>query len=93
MMRDNLQNAQSLQKKIKEVLLKDWDPIGIQNITEAQDEYDAYVSSIYKLLISQKTENEIFNYLWWVETEHMGLIGDKQRTLAITKKLNKLYLE
>lgn len=89
-MSDNLQRAQSLQSKIKDVLLKEWDPIGVQGIPEAQDEYDAYVASIYKLLISKKTENEIFDYLWWLETEHMGLIGDQQRTRLIVRRLISL---
>lgn len=86
-MSDNLQRAQSLQSKIKDVLIKEWDPIGVQGMPEAQDEYDAYVAGIYKLLISKKTENEIFEYLWWVETEHMGLIGDQQRTRLIARSL------
>ncbi|MDR2880592.1 MAG: hypothetical protein LBV29_01650 [Azoarcus sp.] len=83
----NLDRARILQGKISEVLLKNWDPIGVCSIPEAQDEYDSYVSSVHKLLISGKPESEIFDYLWWVETEHMGLIGDRQKTAAIAKKL------
>jgi hypothetical protein len=62
-------------------------PIGIQNVPEAQDEYDTYVSSVYQLLVSGKPEYEIFDYLWQVETEHMGLSGDKEQTKAIARKL------
>jgi hypothetical protein len=89
-MSDNLQRAQSLQSKIKDILLKEWDPIGVQDIPEAQNEYDAYVARIYKLLISKRPEHEIFDYLWWVETEHMSLTGDQQRTRLIVKRLRRL---
>lgn len=89
-MSENLDRAKLLHGKIGEILLKEWDPIGVQDIPEAQDEYDAYVSSVYKQLISGKSVQEIFDYLWWVETEHMGLSGDRQQTEAIARKLRAL---
>jgi len=89
-MNSHLHDAQFLQQKIKNVLLKEWDPIGIGDSPEAQDEYDAYIAFVYKLIIQRKPEHEIFDYLWWAETDCMGLIGDKQKTLAIVHKLCKL---
>ncbi len=83
-------NVRSLYSKINSILLKDWDPIGINDIPEAQDEYDAYIPPIYELLASEKSEHEIFNYLWWVEIEHMGLSGNRQQTQIIAKKLARL---
>jgi hypothetical protein len=79
-----------LYNKINIVLLEEWDPIGIKNIPEAHDEYEAYAVPILKLLISGKREREIFKYLWWVETEYMGLQGNKQTTKHIAKKLSNL---
>ncbi|MGB7979057.1 MAG: hypothetical protein WCF19_07880 [Chlamydiales bacterium] len=70
--------------------MKEWDPIGIQNIPEAQDEYDSYVSDIYELIQSKSTESEVFDYLWGIETEHMGLSGDQKHTQTIAHKLSKL---
>ena len=89
-MSENLNRIRLLHGKIIEILLKEWDPIGIQDIPEAQDEYDAYVSSVYQLLISRKSEREIFEYLWWIETKHMGLSSDRQQTEAIARKLRAL---
>ncbi len=83
--------TRALYVKVGTILLKEWDPIGIQNIPEAQDEYNAYIFSICELLISGKSENEIFNCLWWIETEHMGLPGNKQHTKIISKKLAGLF--
>ena len=62
--------------EIKTILLKEWDPIGIQGIPEAQDEYDSYIFSIYQLIQLKKSEEKVFNYLWWIETEQMGLSGN-----------------
>ncbi len=75
---------------IRRILLKEWDPIGVNEIEEAQDEYNSYVGAIYKLLIDRKAKHEIFDYLWWVETEHMGLTGNRQMTEHIAARLAKL---
>jgi len=86
-MTKNINNKQYLLVEIQKILLKEWDPTGIQDIPEAQDEYDSYISSIYKLIKSSKTENELFDYLWWIETEHMGISGNKKHTKVIAQKL------
>ena len=75
---------------IRRVLLKEWDPIGVSEIMEAQDEYDPYVGAVYRMLITRKSKTDIFDYLWWLETEHMGLTGDRQSTEHIAERLAKL---
>lgn len=87
MMSEAIERARGLQQKVKEILLREWDPIGVLDIPEAQDEYDGYVPSIYSMLISRKPLNEVFDYLLWAEEEHMGLTADKQRTQSIAEKL------
>lgn len=89
-MSKNVRAKQFLMEEIQKNLLREWDPIGIQDIPEAQDEYDSYVSDIYKLIQSKRTESEVFDYLWGIETEHMGLSGDKKHTQTIAHKLFKL---
>lgn len=89
-MSKNVRTKQFLMEEIQKILLKEWDPIGIQDIPEAQDEYDSYISDIYKLIHSKKTESEVFDYLWEIETDHMGLSGDKKHTQTIAHKLFKL---
>lgn len=89
-MSKNVRAKQFLMQEIQKILLNEWDPIGIQDIPEAQDEYDSYVSDIYKLIQSKRTESEVFDYLWGIETEHMGLSGDKKHTQTIAHKLFKL---
>jgi len=81
------ERALTLHWKIRNVLLKEWDPIGIQAIPEAEDEYDGYVPTLYSMLVSRKPIHEVFEYLLWLETEHMGLTVDRQRTQSIAEKL------
>jgi hypothetical protein len=75
---------------IRQALLSDWDPIGVSHVPEAQDEYDGYVTDIHGLLIRRSPVTEIFDYLWWLETERMGLTGDRQATLEFAAKLVRL---
>lgn len=86
-MSNAIEHARALHKQIKNVLMQDWDPIGVQAVPEAQDEYDSYVPTIYSMLISRKPINEVLEYLLWLEGEHMGLTVDRQRTQFITEKL------
>lgn len=81
------ERAHALHQKIKDVLLNEWDPIGVHAIPEAQDEYDGYVPTIYSMVISHRPINEVFDYLLWLEAEHMGLTSDKQRTRSIAERL------
>lgn len=70
--------------------METWDPIGVREIPEAQDEYDHYVPAIYRLLVTRRSKQELFDYLWWLETEHMGLSGDRQATEAFAEHLQGL---
>ncbi len=70
---NRLDHAKRIQQEIQELLMKYWDPIGVKDIPEARDEYDSYIPTIYGILIARKSEFEMFNYLWHVETKHMGL--------------------
>lgn len=78
---------------IRRALMERWDPIGVKVIAEAQDEYDHYIPTIYKLLVSRSPKQEIFGYLWWLETDHMGLVGDRQATEAFADYLCGLTLK
>lgn len=86
-MLNNSDKVISIQKIIQKALIEEWDPIGVGYLPEAQDEYDSYISMIYELLILQKPKSEIFEYLWWAETEHMGLKGEKIKTEKFVQRL------
>jgi tetratricopeptide (TPR) repeat protein len=75
---------------IRRALLKEWDPIGVSGIAQAQDEYDSYVPTIYKMLISRKPRHEVFDYLWWLETDHMALTGNRRATEMFADRLMQI---
>ena len=54
-------------------LWQDWDPIGVNDCPEAQDEYDSYVGSVCSLLTSGADAHRIRQHLAEIETVNMGL--------------------
>ena len=82
--------AKEVQEQIRQVLLRDWDPIGVSDIPEAHDEYDSYVGGIYRLLASGASEYQIVERLHNLETVSMGLNGNRERLKDVAEKLAKL---
>ena len=70
--------------------MEEWDPIGIGLYPEAKDEYDSYIPLLSGLLLMKKPKSEIFDYLWWIETGHMELTGNKERVENVIDKLIKI---
>ncbi|HCD85996.1 MAG TPA: hypothetical protein DEQ45_19615 [Agrobacterium sp.] len=59
---------------IQKILLTEWDPIGVSDIPEAQDEYDTYADAVSGMLANQAASvEEIAQYLFKVATEQMEL--------------------
>lgn len=75
---------------IRSAMMEQWDPIGVSSILEAADEYDTYVPAVCRLLIEKRPAAEIFEYLWQLETERMGLTGDREATKAFATRLIEL---
>jgi hypothetical protein len=86
-MSDNRERARRYDRAIREILLRNWDPIGIRDVAEARDEYDTYIPGIYGRLIHRSPEQELFDHLWQIETEQMGLSGDRTKTQQAARKL------
>ncbi len=70
--------------------MDEWDPIGVSDIPEAADEYDSYIPHIYSQLIHHNSEEEIFENLWKIETDNMGLFGNRGNTEKVAASLAKL---
>ena len=86
-MSDNKDRARRYHHAIREILLRDWDPIGVGAVAQAQDEYDSYIPGIYGRLIHRISEQDLFDHLWQIETEHMGLFGNRGKTQQVAQKL------
>jgi len=60
-------------REIRDVLLTVWDPIRVKDEPRAQDEYDGYVGRVFSLLTQKKSDDELADFLIWVEEDQMGL--------------------
>jgi hypothetical protein len=83
-------DKQYIYRQIKYLLLNEWDPIGVKEFPEGDDEYDMYIPNLYRMVISGKHASEIYKYLIWVESDHIGLPADRQLTMSISEKLSAL---
>jgi hypothetical protein len=90
-MDEKTRRARLIQHEITEVLRRNWDPIGIKDVPEAQDEYDAYVGGVYRLLESGATVKEIAAHLVKVETDQLGFQDTQVNMLIpVAKRLLKI---
>ncbi len=88
-----LAEAERYLTAIKAALLKEWDPIGVKDVPEVRDEYDSYAPHVYTLLTTGRPQHELYDYLWRLETEHMGLKGDRQATARFAERLLRIVRE
>jgi hypothetical protein len=79
--------ARTFHEAIRQVLLHEWDPIGVRDIPEAEDEYDSYVGQLYGMLLRREPGHVLEDHLWRIETEHMGLCSNRQHTKQIVERL------
>lgn len=72
MHRPDKTESRRIRVAIRHALVENWDPIGVRDEPQAQDEDDMDIGDIYELLLREVTEDEIERYLLWVATERMG---------------------
>jgi hypothetical protein len=89
-MSDYLERARTYHEAIHSVLIHEWDPIGVSDIPTALDEYDSYIPQVYGMLIRREPKHKLLEFLWWVETQHMGLRGNRWHTELIADRLMQL---
>jgi hypothetical protein len=86
-MKERLRRAKRYYGAVREILLRQWDPIGVSDVPEAQDEYDGYVYKIYGMIARNEPRQRLVEHLWEIETSRMGLIGDRKRAEEIADRL------
>ena len=84
------ERATEIQDNIRDVLMKNWDPIGVSNESGAQDEYDGYIGGIYRLLANRASEKQIIDHLYKIETENMELESSKKTLKDVATALMKI---
>lgn len=84
---DELLIPRELYDLVREAMHREWDPIGAFALTDTFGEYDAYVTPVCELLRAGRDSDAIFAALWNLETEGMGLPGDRNATQAFASWL------
>ena len=85
--------AKQYNAAVSSILLHAWDPIGVADIPEARDEYSMYAGEVASLLMRGEPRQKLIDHLWLIETENMGLPGDRPRTEAAADRLLQLRHE
>jgi len=50
-------------KIVRDILINEWDPIGISGTPNAEDEYDSYLYDIVSYINKKSNYKEIFDFL------------------------------
>jgi hypothetical protein len=54
--------------------MESWDPIGVRDFPEAQDEYDGYVGKVYVMLMDDRASSQaIAAYLYDIAISYIGI--------------------
>ena len=77
-------DSRKIRVQIRHVLLEVWDPIGVKDEPNAQDEYDGYLGDVYELLINGEPDEKIAEYLHGVVYDRMGLESARLSDMAPT---------
>jgi hypothetical protein len=87
------EQAREIQRRIGEVLLRHWDPIGIADVPEAQDEYQSYVGGVDRLLASGASSRQIAQHLVDIETSQLGFKDtDPKMLIPLAERLKRLEI-
>jgi hypothetical protein len=85
--------ASEIQQRIREILRRDWDPIGVADAPEARDEYDGYVGGVYRLLAEGASPRAVAEHLARIEGDQMGLPSSSDARLSVAMKLCALSVQ
>jgi hypothetical protein len=85
------QRARGIQRQLGEVLLRHWDPVGVKAEPDAQDEYDAYLGPVYRLLASGASDRDIAEHIAQVKATRLGFPDtDPQMRIPLTNRPHHL---
>ncbi len=86
-----MQNGGRMMEAVRDVLLREWDPIGVAHHPECSDEYDRYARTICRCLAEGIDEFKLTAYLSQVQTVGMGLSqADEERDKLVAQRLLSL---
>jgi hypothetical protein len=78
-------------RELRELLLREWDPIGISRIADAQlDEYEHYAGQLMRRLRAGATDEEVAAVLEGFRTD-MGLDPSAEPPLDVARTIREWY--
>ena len=81
------QRALEIMDSIRQVLVQDWNPIGVNENRKLHDEYDSYIAPVYRLLTESASAEDIAKFLYIAEHELGGPAKSTAHLLPIAHKL------
>lgn len=75
---------------IRQLLLTEWDPIGVRDVEAVRDEYDDYARRILSLTSGGASARAVEDYLLRAEAEMMGREPDRARARKVAESLSRL---
>jgi hypothetical protein len=82
-------NKDSELDRIREILLRHWDPVSVGDNPKLADEYDVYLGEVADMLAKGCGSTELYDHLRAIESVDMGLeLPQEQRWRAVKALLN-----
>ena len=78
-------------RQLREILLSDWDPIGINGVPEAVSEYDGYLGPIANRLREGANAEAMAGYLAEIQSDRMGLPTSSGELLGVANDIVDWY--
>ena len=79
--------------QMRQILLEEWDSIGVRDEPMAQDEYDSYLGGLYDLLSRDAPDLQIAEHLNQLETVGMGCSKrPMEKLLSVARSLKGIPL-
>jgi hypothetical protein len=85
------ENSRRIRVAIRRVFLDVWDPIGVRDEPNAQDEYDGYLGGMFELLMSNAPDAKLKEYLDWC-VDRMGMDSSRHSDADVIQALRAIEL-
>jgi hypothetical protein len=86
------ENSRRIRAAIRRVFMDVWDPIGVKDEPNAQDEYDGYLGRLFELLWASASNEELKKYLDWC-VDRMGMNSSRHSDQDVIDALRKIDLQ
>ena len=85
------ENSRRIRAEIHNVFINIWDPIGVRDEPNAQDEYDGYIGRMLEFLLSHASDSDLKQYLDWC-VERMGMNSSHHSDADVIQALHVIAL-